>query len=107
MRIGAAPSGRCLMVCVGSNFSAGLEWKRVAFFGLGRVWEVLYGVPMRAFRTSRYLREPVQNRLSVIEIGIKTCATASSYVFLQQELARGLRLSQPSRVAKDAARGEL
>ena len=33
-------------------------------------------------------------------IGIKTSATASSYVFAQQELARGLRLSQPSRVAK-------
>ena len=38
-----------------------------------------------------------------MSIGIKTSATASSYVFLQQELARGLRLSQPSRVAKDAA----
>ena len=42
-----------------------------------------------------------------MSIGIKTSATASSYVFLQQELARGLRLSQPGRVAKDAARGEL
>ena len=37
------------------------------------------------------------------DIDIKTSATASSYVFLQQELARGLRLSQPSCVAKDAA----
>ena len=45
--------------------------------------------------------------MSAIVFGIKTSATASSYVFLQQELARGLRLSQPGRVAKDAARGEL
>ena len=40
-------------------------------------------------------------------INFKASATASSYVILQQELARGLRLSQPGRVAKDAALGEL
>ena len=64
-------------------------------------------MPMRIFRTSRISVNPAQIAAPFSEIGIKTCATASSYVFLQQELARGLRLSQPSRVAKDAAPGEL
>ena len=104
MRIGTAPSRR-LMCCV--NFCWPGGWKRVAFFGLGRVREGLYDVPMRAFRTSRTSANPHKIAVNAIEIGIKTSATASSYVFLQQELARGLRLSQPSRVAKDAARGEL
>ena len=104
MRIGTAPSRR-LMCCV--NFCWPGGWKRVAFFCLGRVREGLYDVPMRAFRTSRTSANPHKIAVNAIEIGIKTSATASSYVFLQQELARGLRLSQPSRVAKDAARGEL
>ena len=65
-------------------------------------------MPMRVFRTSRTSVNPHKS-LSVIAIvlAFKTSATASSYVFLQQEIARGLRLSQPRRVAKDAARGEL
>ena len=81
-------------------------WKRRVFC-LGRVREGLYDVNMCAFRASRISRNPHKIAVNAIEIGIKTSATASSYVFLQQELARGLRLSQPSRVAKDAARGEL
>ena len=61
-------------------------------------------MPMRVFRTSRTSVNPHKS-LSVIAIvlAFKTSATASSYVFLQQEIARGLRLSQPSCVAKDAA----
>ena len=59
------------------------------------------------FWRDKFSRTPHACRRLGDKPGIKTSATASSYVFLQQELARGLRLSQPSRVAKDAARGEL
>ena len=74
-----------------------------------RVWDFLYDVYMLAFRTSgpKFSRTPHACRRLGDKLAFKTPATASSYVFLQQELARGLRLSQPSRVAKDAARGEL
>ena len=107
MRIGAAPSGRRLMCCVDSKFWRPGGCKRVAVFCLGPVrrapiWRANACFSHFSLSSRTRTKSPL-----VIEIGIKASATASSYVFLQQELARGLRLSQPSRVAKDAARGEL
>ena len=92
-----------LMCCVGHNFLRFAGWERVAFFLLGRVWEVLYDVQRRAFGKSGSWQNVRGSPLFSDSLAFKTSATASSYVFLQQELARGLRLSQPSRVAKDGA----
>ena len=106
MRISKAPYAACLMV-VDINFLAHPSKLEAPRFlprtrlegSIRRVFACFAGSISQP-RTLSQLR-------FLVSIGIKTSATASSYVFLQQELARGLRLSQPSRVAKDAARGEL
>ena len=66
------PSGRRLMVCVGSNFLRFAGWKRVAFFGLGRVWEVLYDVFLRVLRGSRFAN-PAPSSPRYRRLGILAC----------------------------------